>query len=228
MFSNTNVNLWHAAKQFATGALLTYCLVLVYGPASAEESDIATTISLIPLPEAPPAELPLTSFQANRESTIIDPKAAKIADRLHEFINDYKTLQEMGIQLNPLSSAPSGMQSKQQHSPAGTSKAPQFKPKKLLPSSLMYLRPQAISIPSSQQDLNPGQSSVQVENVLEIKTRSIGTPRQITVKDKEGLQKAMPKAQPILPLERMAMSKLYGLFLISIVPTCALTTLTMN
>ncbi|MGZ8271967.1 MAG: M4 family metallopeptidase [Methylophilus sp.] len=189
MCTKTNANLWRKVKQCITCTLLTCCLVSTNRSASAEESNIATTISLIPLPASSSAELPLTSFQADRESTIADPRAAKIAERLH------MAHKEIVNQLTPSSSVRSSMQPKQ-HSSANASSSPpsQFTTKKPLPSSLMHLQPSRTMNFSSQHIPGVRLFSVQAENVLEMKMRSIGTPRQIKVMDKGRVQSLLSQA----------------------------------
>lgn len=85
---------------------------------------MATTISLIPLPEIPSAELPLTAFQANQAITAIDPRASEVSGRLRQFANNYKAFWGSGIQPNPLAATQSGVQAKQQYSSANTAPPP--------------------------------------------------------------------------------------------------------
>jgi Zn-dependent metalloprotease len=178
------------AKKLATCAFLIYNLIVVCEFANAKEPDIAGSLNLIPLPPPPTIELPLTGFNVNQDNTIADPGLTKITDRLREFVNGYKSLQINGNNLNPLRALSSAKHPRLQSSYSATANLQQSNQKKPLPTHLAYLLPRA---GSNIQGLISAQSSAQSNDILEIKMRSIGTPRQIKVNTHKGVQNMMPQ-----------------------------------
>ena len=108
MLSDNSVNkVWVILQNLTLYTILTLCLSFASGELNSQELDTTNTINLIPLPEAPPPESPLTAFQADQSTLPVDPKAAQLAERLLNYINNHQARQATNTPQIQLRSLPS-------------------------------------------------------------------------------------------------------------------------
>lgn len=187
---NTLIRVCFIAQQFISCTLLTLCLGLASMSAYSEDLDTANTITLIPLPEAPLPESSL-NFVVDRESTPADPRVARIAELLRTHIRNFQSNPTMYAPRAQQKSSVAPLQAMPQTSTSVTPTARSYGHKKSLPNQLISSGIQGLKSLVVQ---NSGaiQTPVQVEDRLEVRTRPIGTPRQIKVREKQGLQGVTP------------------------------------